>query len=110
MGRQPRAFDRANGATFGDLDVARCYGSIAWMSVLGEETLEFDFRQPLERFIAFQHSTASFTRAKMGRRHAEEFDSDLRGALGPFENDGFLDFRVESSLVWGMPGIARGTA
>jgi hypothetical protein len=81
---------------------------VPWMDILGRENFEFDFRQPLEQFIAFQHSTATFARAKMGDQLADEFDTDLREALKPFEKGGFLHFRMRSSLVWGTPRTTSG--
>jgi hypothetical protein len=75
----------------------------AWMIILGEEQFESDFQQPLEHYIALQHSTATFARAKMGHQLASEFDSDLHATLSPFTEDGLLQFHMRSRLVWGKP-------
>src|SRR5258708_322594 len=75
----------------------------AWMNILGEEQFESDFQQPLEHYIALQHSTATFARAKMGHQLASEFDSDLHATLSPSTEDGLLQFLMRSRLVWGKP-------
>jgi hypothetical protein len=87
----PKGFDAAG----------RAY--VGWMNIVGDERFEFEFRQPLEQYIALQHSTATFARAKMGHELADQFDADLQETLRPFASDGFLRFRIVSSLVWGTP-------
>lgn len=73
------------------------------MEVQGKESFTEDFRQPVEHFIACQHSTAIFARAKMGAELAAEFDADLDHALGPLSNNGLLAFKVRSNLTGGSP-------
>jgi len=73
------------------------------MDIKGRETFVEDFRQPVEHFIACQHSTATFARAKLGAELAAEFDEALDAALRPLSNNGWLEFKVRSNLTWGKP-------
>jgi SAM-dependent methyltransferase len=75
----------------------------SWMDVIGRESFAFEFLQPVEDFVAAQHSTATFARAKMGEALAAEYDDDLRKVLAPFVENGILRFEVQSNLVWGRP-------
>lgn len=94
--RVGRAYDPVNFAAAG-----RTY--MRWMDVRGKESFVTGFRQPIEHFIACQHSTATFARAKMGTDLAAEFDAELDEALRPLSNDGWLEFKVRSNLTWGWP-------
>jgi ubiquinone/menaquinone biosynthesis C-methylase UbiE len=94
--RVGREYDPVNFAAAG-----RTY--VRWMDVRGKESFIEDFRQPIEHFIACQHSTATFARAKMGGDLAAKFDAELDQALRPLSHDGWLEFRVRSNLTWGKP-------
>lgn len=94
--RVGREYDPVNFAAAG-----RTY--VSWMDVAGKESFIEDFRQPVEHFIACQHSTATFARAKMGAELAAEFDEELDQALRPFADNGWLALKVRSNLTWGKP-------
>lgn len=94
--RVGREYDPLNFAAAG-----RAY--VNWMDVHGKESFVEDFRQPVEHFIACQHSTATFARAKMGAELATEFDAELDQALRPLSDGGWLEFKVRSNLTWGKP-------
>jgi SAM-dependent methyltransferase len=80
---------------------------MSWMDIAGREDFAFTFEQPVEDFVAAQHSTATFARAKMGEALAAEFDADLLRVLEPAAETGILRFEVQSSLVWGRPRVTR---
>jgi SAM-dependent methyltransferase len=96
--RVGREYDPVNFAAAG-----RTY--VRWMDLRGRESFIDDFRQPVEHFIACQHSTATFARAKMGADLAAKFDTELDQALTPLSHDGWLEFRVRSNLTWGKPRL-----
>ena len=75
----------------------------AWMDVESEESFVADFHQPVEDFIALQHSTATFARTKLGPALSAEFDAELFETLTPLSDAGVLRFRMRSNLVWGRP-------
>jgi len=75
----------------------------AWLDKQGHETFNAPFSQTVEDFVTAQHSTATFSRARMGAGLAEEFARDLRAALAPHAQDGLLAFETKSTLVWGRP-------
>ncbi|MBL6936212.1 MAG: class I SAM-dependent methyltransferase [Alphaproteobacteria bacterium] len=82
----------------------------AWLDKQGHETFRVPFRQSIDGYIAQMHSTATFSRARMGADLAEEFGSDLRDVLAPYASDGLLIFDTVSTLVWGTPRrYAHGT-
>jgi ubiquinone/menaquinone biosynthesis C-methylase UbiE len=76
---------------------------VSWMDVHGKESFTEDFRQPVEHFIAYQHSTATFARAKMGAELAAEFDAELDRTVRPLADNGWLAFKVRSNMTWGRP-------
>jgi len=94
--RVGREYDPVNFASAG-----RTY--VNWMDIHGRESFVEDFRQRVEHFIACQHSTATFARAKMGADLAAEFDTELDETLRPLSQDGWLAFKVRSNLTWGRP-------
>lgn len=75
----------------------------AWLDKDGHETFTAPFTQTVEGFIEAQHSTATFSRARMGPDLAEEFARDLHTMLTPYAKDGQLAFETKSELVWGKP-------
>ena len=98
--RVGREYDPVNFAAAG-----RTY--VSWMDVRGRESFIHDFRQPLEHFIACQHSTATFARAKMGLDLAREFDAELDRTLRPLSDEGWLHFKVRSNLSWGKARLSK---
>ena len=94
--RVGREYDPVNFAAAG-----RTY--VSWMNIEVTESFTADFGQPVEHFIACQHSTATFARAKMGAELAGEFDAELDRALRTISDNGWLKFKVRSNLTWGKP-------
>ena len=74
-----------------------------WMDIEVEENFVHEFHQPVEDFIALQHSTATFARAKLGPALSSEFDLELSDVLMPLSENGILRYRMRSRLVWGRP-------
>ena len=74
-----------------------------WMDIDGDESFVHEFSQSVQDFIALQHSTATFARAKLGPTLSAEFDSELYDALFPLSDQGVLRFAMRSNLVWGKP-------
>lgn len=82
----------------------------AWLDIAGRQTFAAGFHQNVDGFVESMHSTATFSRTRMGSDLAEEFDRDLRTMLAPHARDGMLTFETNSTLVWGSPRrYARGT-
>ena len=75
----------------------------SWMDIDGDESFVHVFRQSVQDFIALQHSTATFARAKLGPKLSAEFDRELFDALSPLSDQGVLSFAMRSNLVWGKP-------
>jgi len=74
-----------------------------WMDIEGRESFIAPFRQTIGDYIECQHSRATWARANMGPELAQKFDENLRATLEPFARDGWLEFDVQSNLVWGKP-------
>jgi len=81
-------------------------GYEAWLDKQGLETFAARFAQSIDSFIEGVHSSATFSRARMGTGLAEEFGRDLRAMLAPHVTDGLLTFETRSTLVWGKPRAA----
>lgn len=75
----------------------------AWLDIAGRETFDFTWRQPVDDFIACQHSRAAWNRAGMGDVAAREFDADIAATLAPWIKDGVLTLNLTSHLTWGAP-------
>lgn len=96
------------GETYDARFVERGRAYMAWMDVAGESSWKFLFQQPVDEFIDCQHSRATWTRSRMGRLRADEFDRDLREMLAPFSRAGGIEFEVRTTAVWGKPrGVPR---
>jgi ubiquinone/menaquinone biosynthesis C-methylase UbiE len=74
-----------------------------WMEVAGRESFTYEHQQPIEAFIAAQHSRETWARARMGLAQADAFDAELKALLEPHAPDGLLQFPVTSTLIWGRP-------
>ena len=74
-----------------------------WLDKQGHETFTAPFSQTVEGYIEAMHSSATFSRARMGPDLSEEFARDLRAALAPHTQNGLLTFKTVSTLVWGQP-------
>jgi len=72
----------------------------------GHETFTVPFSQTVDGYIEALHSSAIFSRARMGADVAEEFARDLRATFAPHTHDGLLAFETVSTLVWGKPRSA----
>jgi SAM-dependent methyltransferase len=83
------------------LAVARRHES--WIDIEGRESFRTDCRMRLDALIDGEHSRATWARAKIGRSAAAQFDADLAAALAPHGDDGWLEFRSRTELVWGRP-------
>ena len=79
----------------------------AWMDIAGRERFAFTFHQPLEDFIAGQHSRATWARAAMGPDLTAAFDEELDALMRPFATDGRLALEMVSHLTWGAPRVSR---
>ncbi|HUO90277.1 MAG TPA: methyltransferase domain-containing protein [Rhizomicrobium sp.] len=60
-------------------------------------------RQPVEDYIACQHSRATWSVDFMGAEMAAEFDARLRALLLAHASDGMLDYVVQTRVEWGLP-------
>lgn len=75
----------------------------AWMDIEGRVTVSHKVKQTPADFAAAQHARATWTRAKMGKTLAAEFDEDLCKRLRPHEKGGYVTFEVTCHLTWGRP-------
>jgi SAM-dependent methyltransferase len=75
----------------------------AWLDIAGRKEFDFTWRQPVEDFIACQHSRAAWSRAAMGEVLAQAFDRDIATTLAPWTEDGILTLAITSHLTWGAP-------
>ena len=78
-----------------------------WVDIADSTSFLFSFSQPLDDFIACQHSRATWARAEMGEELAAVFDEELRALLRPYAVGGKLRYEVGSSLTWGSPRSHR---
>jgi SAM-dependent methyltransferase len=81
----------------------------AWLDIAGREAFDFTYLQPIEDFIACQHSRAAWSRAVMGEDLAQAFDRDIATTLAPWTEDGVLTLALTSHLTWGAPRRAPRT-
>lgn len=59
--------------------------------------------QPVDEFVACQHSRASWARALMGPERSAGFDAELAELLTPHARAGKLHYQVRTGLTWGRP-------
>jgi predicted TPR repeat methyltransferase len=71
-----------------------------------KETVPIPFIQPLEQFIAGQHSRSTYARTLMEPAQATEFDARLRILLTSYCPDGIVRMHVVGTVTWGIPGEA----
>jgi len=74
-----------------------------WLDIAGRRTFTVPFEQSAGDYVAHMHSTATFSRSRMGADLTQAFDDDLVATLRPFARNGLLAFDVASELVWGAP-------
>jgi SAM-dependent methyltransferase len=74
----------------------------AHFEMLGvERTPAVAFRQSVDDYIAYLHTTSALARTRLGRR-AEAFDADLRAVFARYDLDE-LTYGVRGLLAWGRP-------
>ena len=60
-------------------------------------------RQSIEDWIAAQHARSSLSLDTMTSEQAAQFDAEMREALLPFAQDGFVTMQIAGHIVWGKP-------
>jgi hypothetical protein len=74
-----------------------------WLDIGGRRKFATRFRQDVRDFVTALHSTATFSRGRMGEQLAKEFGEILQTMIKPWCPEGFLTLDLESELVWGAP-------
>ena len=68
------------------------------------QTKPVGFCQTISGYVESFHSRNGFSRQRMKRRAAEEFDSALREVVTPHaREDGMLELQLLSTVTWGKP-------
>lgn len=71
---------------------------------LGEHTTApMTQQQPMEDYLAGQHSRSDFSLDRMPGEQAERFDAEARALLAPFASKGVLTVEVVGQVLWGKP-------
>ena len=71
---------------------------------LGERTTApMTQHQPIEDYIAGQHSRSDFSLNRMPVEQAERFDAEARAILSPFASKGVLTVEIVGQILWGKP-------
>lgn len=68
-----------------------------------KKTAPISFVQSLDDYIESYHSRSGFSRERMGRARAEEFDREAKKLLLQSYPDGVVPMQVAGSVVWGLP-------
>lgn len=71
-------------------------------------TAPHPFRQSVEAYIESIHSRNGFSRARMTRAAADEFDAAVRDVVAPFAQGDDLHMQVVGTVIWGVPLAAGG--
>ena len=66
-----------------------------------KETAPVPFSQSIDDFIEGLHSRSGFSRERMGRQKATDFDQQGRTLLLQFHKDGVLPLQVVGTVTWG---------
>jgi SAM-dependent methyltransferase len=61
------------------------------------------FRQPVDDYVEYLHSTASLAREWMSAAESAAFDQAVTDIVAPFAVGGLLDLAVVAQLAWGRP-------
>lgn len=67
------------------------------------ETAPVPFTQPTEEYIEAIHSQNGFSRERMTKDAAWEFDSGVRESVSPYTLQGVLNLKAIASITWGRP-------
>lgn len=67
------------------------------------QTAPQPFRQSVDAYIESIHSRNGFSRARMTRAAADEFDAAVRAVVAPFAQDDELHMQVVGTVIWGTP-------
>jgi len=59
------------------------------------------FRQRVEDYVEYLHSTSSLAREWMSADEAAAFDREVTAAVAPYATDGWLDLPVTARFDWG---------
>jgi SAM-dependent methyltransferase len=72
--------------------------------MLGQRsTSPIPVRQTLHDYIESIHSRNGFSRDRMTSEAASAFDAECRALLAPVSENGFINFSVAASVIWGAP-------
>ena len=73
----------------------------AWLDIHGTQTFSQIVEQPVDDFIACQHSRATWARNRMGPKLSQQFDTELRDLLSNHSCDDQLCYQVETTVTVG---------
>lgn len=65
------------------------------------ETAPVPFRQSIEHYVEYLHSTSSLARELMSGQEAADFDQAVGEILSPHASDGMLSMTIVAKLTWG---------
>ncbi len=81
--------------------------SAGLLEIAGQaKTAPVQFRQPVEHYVEYLHSTSSLARELMPEEEAAEFDRAVLEIVRPYASDGQLTTNVVANLAWGRIGQA----
>jgi SAM-dependent methyltransferase len=68
------------------------------------KTAPVSFRQPVEHYVEYLHSTSSLARELMSEQEADDFGRAVEQVVRPYASDGQLTPTVVAKLTWGRIG------
>lgn len=77
-----------------------------WLDIGGRTEFRTHFRQSVADYVTAMHSTATFSRSRMGAALATQFGDALATLMAPYAEGGVLTFETVSELTWGVPRAA----
>jgi trans-aconitate methyltransferase len=67
------------------------------------QTAPRPFQQTVDAYIESFHSRNGFSRQRMGRQRADEFDTAVRDLIGQHTADSILAIQISAQIIWGFP-------
>lgn len=67
------------------------------------ETGAVPFAQDLQSYVESFHARNGFSRDRMDRQAADEFDRGMTALVAPYAPDGIVQLHIAASIVWGEP-------